>query len=167
MDALSGYGPNVLGHNHPKIVQAIQEAAVNGVQFSSTTEHQYELAVMIKARVPSMELVRFACSGLEASLMCLRAARVYTGKQRFLCFEGGFHGIHDLVASNSFLNLVSSVKITAPYNDAAKVREVIAANAAELSAVIVEPFLGAGGVVPAEPEFLQVRSNNFHSFHTE
>jgi glutamate-1-semialdehyde 2,1-aminomutase len=132
---------------------------------AAPSELEVELAEQLRARLPSIERIRFANSGTEATMLALRAARAFTGRSTIATFAGGYHGSHDYAASipatsgvppggPGIPSAVAETIIVAPYNDLEGTRAVLEPHLDELAAVIVEPVLGAGGVVPATHEFL-------------
>ena len=97
LDFNGNYTSLILGHANPAVVKAIQEAAVNGMSFPGPSEHEIRLADILTKRIPSMEVVRFANSGTEATMHAIRVARAFTGRSRIAKFEGAYHGTHDWV----------------------------------------------------------------------
>jgi glutamate-1-semialdehyde 2,1-aminomutase len=155
VDFLGEYTAGLYGHSHPVIVDAIREALADGIVLGAPNRYETELAEAIRARFPSVELVRFCNSGTEANLLALSLARAVTGKPAVLVFEGGYHG-----SVFSFAR-PEGTPVNAPfpflvgrYNDLGSATSLIAAHAHELAAVLVEPLQGSGGVIPGEPEFL-------------
>ena len=165
------------GHADPDVTLAIQDAAAKGAAFGGGNEPQVRLAKLLCERLPSVDLVRFANSGTEATMNCVRAARSFTGRQKIAKAEGGYHGTHDAVsvsvkmspallgdaANPDSVASTSGVPdaavrdtVVLPYNDVENSRRIVEANAAELAAVIVEPMLGSAGMIPASPEYLTV-----------
>jgi glutamate-1-semialdehyde 2,1-aminomutase len=132
---------------------------------AAPSELEVELAEQLRTRLPSIERIRFANSGTEATMLALRAARAFTGRSTIATFAGGYHGSHDYAASiptnpsfppggRGIPSAVAETIVVAPYNDLEGTRAVLEPHLDELAAVIVEPVLGAGGVVPATHEFL-------------
>ncbi|MCI0778377.1 MAG: aminotransferase class III-fold pyridoxal phosphate-dependent enzyme, partial [Chloroflexi bacterium] len=163
------------GHADPSVLRAIREQAARGTSFGGGNEHQVRLARMLCERVPSIELVRFANSGTEATLNCLRAARAFTGRDKIAKAEGGYHGTHDAVSVSVKMGpdlmgdprrpeAVASTAgvpqsavretVVLPFNDTVAARRILEEHAGELAAVIVEPMLGSAGMIPAEPAYL-------------
>ena len=163
------------GHADPSVSRAIREQAARGTSFGGGNEHQVRLARMLCERVPSIELVRFANSGTEATLNCLRAARAFTGRDKIAKAEGGYHGTHDAVSVSVKMSpdlmgdprrpeAVASTAgvpqsavretVVLPFNDTVAARRILEEHAGELAAVIVEPMLGSAGMIPAEPAYL-------------
>ncbi len=169
IDYVCSWGPAVLGHAHPEVVEAVQEAAAAGLSFGAPTEAETRMAEQIKRLVPSMELLRMVSSGTEATMSALRLARGYTGRDVIIKFEGNYHGHVDALlvkAGSGALTFgtptspgvpASVVKdtLTLDYNDADQVRSVFAERGDEIAAVILEPVAGNMNCVPGTPEFLQ------------
>lgn len=146
IDVLNNYTSLVHGHAFGPIVDAAKAAISHGTAFPAPSHAQLELAEALCRRYPAIESVRFTNSGTEASLLALRIARRVTGRSRFLVFEGGYHGTAPEFAD------VSEARIAVPYNDLPAVEATLGR---DVAAVFVEPFLGSGGVIPAEPGFLE------------
>jgi glutamate-1-semialdehyde 2,1-aminomutase len=169
IDYCLGYGPLILGHAHPKIVEAVKAQLENGSLFGTPTEQEVELAELICQLVPSAEMVRLVSTGGEATMSALRAARGYTGKKKILKFEGCYHGAHDYVlvkagSGATTFGMPTSLgipeettrnTIVVPYNDVEKFEEAVKENKADLAAVIVEPVIGNIGLVLPKPGFLE------------
>ncbi|MCD4678061.1 MAG: aminotransferase class III-fold pyridoxal phosphate-dependent enzyme, partial [Desulfobacula sp.] len=128
------------------------------------TQGQYKLAKLLCERIPGFDRVRFVNSGTEATLFALRTARAYTGKDKILKMTGGFHGTHDCVAASTKKNVITAGipngmtedMLEVPFNDLDALEKAVRQNASELAAVIMEPFLGAGGVVLPSPGYLEL-----------
>src|SRR6266545_2226705 len=158
LDFLNNYTSLILGHADPGVVAAVTEQAQRGTAFAAPTENELRLAELICMRVPSVERLRFANSGTEATLFAMRLARAFTGRDKVLVMEGGYHGTHDYAAFTSSAGIPQAVRgtmVSAPFNDLAAVSRVVDEAGADLAAIIVEPVLGAAGVLPAKPEFLR------------
>ncbi|CAM5794474.1 MULTISPECIES: glutamate-1-semialdehyde 2,1-aminomutase [Brevibacillus] len=169
IDFIGSWGPLILGHAHPKVLAAIQEAAVLGTSFGAPTERETEMAKLVCEIVPSVEVVRMVNSGTEATMSALRLARGYTKRNKIMKFEGCYHGHADslLIKAGSgvaTLGLPDSPgvpeatavnTITVPYNDLESVKLAFENFGADLAAVIVEPIAGNMGVVPPQPGFLE------------
>ena len=163
LDVTNAYGALVHGHGDPDVVRAVQEGIAGGSQFSTPTQGQYKLAKLLCDRVPGFDRVRFLNSGTEATLFAMRTARAVTGRDKILKMSGGFHGTHDCVAASTQKNVITAgipAAMTAdmmevPFNDGDALERMVTAHAHELAAVIMEPFLGAGGVVLPGDDFLQ------------
>jgi glutamate-1-semialdehyde 2,1-aminomutase len=168
IDYVMSWGPLILGHCHPEVMEAIAKATESGTSFGAATEAEVELAERIQQAFPSIERVRLVNSGTEATISALRVARAATGKDKILKFEGGYHGHGDslLVKAGSGVatlglpdspgvpRAIAQLTITAPYNDLNAVEQVFASHANDLAAVIVEPVAGNMGCVPPKPGFL-------------
>ena len=169
IDYVLSWGPLIVGHAHPEVVEAIRRAAENGTSFGAPTELETALAELVCERIPSVEMVRMVNSGTEATMSALRLARGYTGRSKILKFEGCYHGHADslLIKAGSgvaTLGLPDSPgvppatagnTITAPYNDLDAVRLAFERYGEDIAAVIVEPVAGNMGVVPPRPGFLE------------
>jgi glutamate-1-semialdehyde 2,1-aminomutase len=155
LDVTNAYGAIVHGHGDVDVVKAVQDGIVKGSQYSTPTDGQYKLAKLLCERIPGFDKIRFVNSGTEATLFALRTARAYTGKDKIVKMTGGFHGTHDCVAASTKKNVITAGipegmtedMLEVPFNDFDAIEKVVRQNASELAAVIMEPFLGAGGVV--------------------
>jgi glutamate-1-semialdehyde 2,1-aminomutase len=168
IDYIGAYGPHILGHRHPAVLAAIQEALGRGTAFGAPTLPEVELAERITGALPAVEMVRLVNSGTEATMSALRLARAATGRRRFVKFAGCYHGHADpfLVAAGSGAatigvpsspgvpEAVTADTLLAPFNDLAAVEALFAAQGNEIAAVIVEPVAGNMGLVPPLPGFL-------------
>ncbi len=168
IDYVCSWGPLILGHSHPQVVAAIKRAAEKGTSFGAPTELETNLARMIAAAIPSIEMIRFVNSGTEATMTALRLARAFAGRDKIVKFAGGYHGHADglLVKGGSglaTLGLPSSPGVpasyaqntlVAPYNNVEAVAQLFHSYPGEIAAVIVEPVAANIGVVPAQPGFL-------------
>ena len=168
LDYVLSWGPMIAGHAHPAVVEAVRGAAGRGTSYGTPTEYETELAELIVAAVPSVEKVRFCSSGTEATANAVRLARGYTGRDKFVKFEGCYHGSADpflIAAGSSALTMgVPNSKgvpagtardtLIVPFNDAAAVRAAFEHNPGEIAAVIVEPYVGNMGLVLPLPGFL-------------
>jgi glutamate-1-semialdehyde 2,1-aminomutase len=169
IDYIGGYGPHILGHRHPAVVAAIQEALGRGTAFGAPTLPEVEIAEMIAAALPAVDMVRLVSSGTEATMSALRLARAATGRDRFVKFEGCYHGHADpfLVAAGSGAATigvpsspgvpatVTADTLLAPYNDLDAVERLFAAEGSNIAAVIVEPIAGNMSLIPPAPGFLE------------
>ncbi len=169
VDWCMSFGPLILGHAHPRVVEAVKRAAERGTSYAVTTELEVELAEKVYARFPSVEMVRFVNSGTEAVMSAVRLARAYTGRNGIVKFAGCYHGHSDCLLVNSgsamaTLGIPSTpgvpedfVKHTyvLPYNDIESVKSFMAERGDEIACILVEPVAGNMGVVPPVPGFLE------------
>jgi glutamate-1-semialdehyde 2,1-aminomutase len=169
IDYVGSWGPLILGHAHPRVVAAAQAAAARGTSYGAPTPGEVEFAKEICAAVPSVESVRLVNSGTEAVMSAIRLARAFTGRERIVKFEGGYHGHFDALLAHGGSGIATlgipdtpgvpacfaALTHTLPYNDPAAVDALFAARGDEIAAVIVEPVAGNMGVIPPEPEFLE------------
>ena len=168
IDYIGSWGPMILGHRHPAVVAAIEEALARGTSFGAPTQRESELAELVIEAVPSIEKVRFVNSGTEATMSAVRLARGYTGRSRIIKFAGNYHGHVDslLVSAGSSaatLGVPNSPGVTVgttqdtlliEYNDAAAVADAFDRFGGEIAAAIVEPVVGNMGCVLPTDEFL-------------
>ena len=169
IDYVCSWGPGILGHAHPKVLEAVKKACDEGLTYGAPTAREVEMAELIRELVPSMEVSRMVSSGTEAVMSAVRVARGFTGRDDILKFEGCYHGHSDglLVKAGSGL-LTGSVPTSAgvpedyaqhtivvPYNDIEAVRQVFAERGQTLAAVVVEPVAANMGVVLPKPGFLE------------
>lgn len=169
IDYVLSWGPLIVGHAHPEVVEAIQRTAAKGTSFGAPTELETAMAELVCERMPSVEVVRMVNSGTEATMSALRLARGFTGRSKILKFEGSYHGHADsllIKAGSGVATLglpdspgvpesVATHTITVPYNDVESVKLAFERYGEEIAAVIVEPVAGNMGVVPPLPGFLQ------------
>lgn len=176
-DFLCNYGALIHGHNHPAIVQAIQEQAAKSVLPGGPSTLQYEHAELLRTLVPSMERVRYCNSGTEATMWAIRTARAYTKKEIIIKIDGGYHGTHDWAHVNAFITTghdmpqtlkglppahlahgvpkgVLESMVAVPYNDIETATRVMNELKGKVAGFIVEPVLGVGGAIAAEPQYL-------------
>jgi glutamate-1-semialdehyde 2,1-aminomutase len=160
IDFINNYTSLVLGHCHPRVVEAVQRQAGQLMSAAAPNELEIELAERIRERLPSVELIRFANSGTEATMLALRAARAFTGRTKIAAFAGGYHGSHDYAATISagqgagIPEAVAATVVVAHFNDPEATRAALEPHLDDLAAVIVEPVMGSGGVIPAADGFL-------------
>lgn len=169
IDYINSWGPMILGHAYEPVVKAIQEKAAFSTSFGAPTELEIEMAELIRSMAPNVDLVRMVSSGTEACMSALRLARGYTGRNKFIKFEGCYHGHADafLVKAGSGVatfNIqtvpgvpgnVSADTLTAPYNDLDAVMELVAENKGEIAAIIIEPVAGNMGCIIPQEGFLE------------
>lgn len=169
IDYVLSWGPLIVGHSHPKVVEAIQKQAAKGSSFGTSTLQENELAKLVQERVPSIEMIRMTSSGTEATMSALRLARGYTGRNIIMKFEGCYHGHNDsllIKAGSGVATLglpdspgvpesIAKNTVTCAYNDLETVREVFKQHGEDIAAIIVEPVAGNMGVVPPQEGFLE------------
>jgi glutamate-1-semialdehyde 2,1-aminomutase len=177
VDWMMAYGALPLGHAHPSVVESVKEAAAGGMLFAAATEIEVEVADLIRQMVPSAERVRFANTGTEAAMAAIRLARGYTGKPKFIKFEGHYHGWYDDFLVNAHPHAVVSlghprdpIKITEssglnrralddtiviPWNDLTAVERAIETHRGQIAAIISEGVMANMGVIPPEAGYLQ------------
>ncbi len=176
LDFNGNYTSLILGHGFQDVVKAVQEAAALGLSFPGPTEHEIHLAQILTHRIPSLESVRFTNSGTEATMNAVRLARAFTGRAKIAKFEGAFHGTHDwvMVSVSPELKAAGSRKrpkpipwsagippavpkhvVVLPWNDADACGEILEKEATGLAAVLVDPLLGIGGIIPPVDGFLE------------
>jgi glutamate-1-semialdehyde 2,1-aminomutase len=168
IDYVGSWGPLILGHAHPEVVEAIKKAAENGSSYGAPTEAETELAEEILKAYPSMDMVRMVNSGTEATMSALRLARGITGRNKIVKFEGCYHGHADSLlikagsgaltfgvpTSPGIPSSTAATTISVNYNDLEELTEIFQQEGDDIAAVIVEPVAGNMGVVLPEPDFL-------------
>ena len=176
LDFLNNYTSLILGHAHPKIVEAIKSQIINGTSFSAPTEHEQILGTAINERIPSIESIRFTNSGSEATSLSILAAKAFTGNKKIAKFEGAYHGTNEntMVSTNPSLkdagpkekpnsvpdgphiqpNILENT-IILPFNKQRTCEKLLYQNREELAAIIVEPVLGSAGIIPPKEGFMQ------------
>ncbi|MFQ5345555.1 MAG: glutamate-1-semialdehyde 2,1-aminomutase [Mariprofundus sp.] len=161
IDYVGSWGPMILGHTHPDVLAGVQETAAFGMSFGAPCELEIDLAELVVDMVPSVEVVRFVNSGTEATMSALRLARGFTGRDKIIKFEGGYHGHADglLVKAGSGAATFgvpdsagvpadyAKLTLTAPFNDLEAVKKLFAENRGEIACIIVEPVPGNTGVM--------------------
>jgi glutamate-1-semialdehyde 2,1-aminomutase len=172
IDFLMSWGPLILGHSHPRVVQALEEQAKKGLSYGITNPHEITLAELVISAMPSVEMVRFVSSGTEATMSAIRLARGYTGRKYIVKFEGCYHGHYDglLVSAGSGVATlgipgtpgvpeeIASLTIVLPYNDVNALKETFEKYGRDIACVIVEPVAGNMGTVLPKDGFLQALS---------
>ena len=169
VDYIASWGPMILGHAYEPVVKAIQEKAIHSTSFGAPTELEIEMAELIKSMAPNIDLVRMVSSGTEACMSALRLARGYTGRNKFIKFEGCYHGHADafLVKAGSGMATlsiqtvpgvtagVSNDTLTCAYNDLQAVHQLAQQYKGEIAAIIIEPVAGNMGCIIPAPGFLE------------
>ncbi len=169
IDYVASWGPLILGHAHPHILQAIRGAMENGTSFGAPTELETELAEMIVNAVPSIEIVRLVNSGTEATMSAVRVARGYTARDKIIKIDGCYHGHVDYLLAKAGSGIATfglsdsagvpadfaRNTLTVPFNDAEVVRQTIEANPDQIACVILEPIMGNMGIIPPQEGYLQ------------
>ncbi|HEU0229808.1 MAG TPA: glutamate-1-semialdehyde 2,1-aminomutase [Burkholderiaceae bacterium] len=169
IDYIGSWGTAILGHAHPEVVRAVQDAAVNGLSFGTPTEAEIEIAETIAARIPSIEKVRLVSSGTEATMTAIRLARGYTGRSKIIKFEGCYHGHADSLlvkAGSGMLTFGNPTSAGVPpefirhtlvldYNRLDSVKEAFRQHGADIACVIIEPMAGNMNLVKPVPGFLE------------
>src|SRR5829696_5875589 len=169
IDYINSWGPMIMGHAFEPVVEAIQKKALESTSFGAPTELEVEMAELVKSMVPNVDLIRMVSSGTEACMSALRLARGYTGRNKFIKFEGCYHGHADsfLVKAGSGVatfNIqtvpgvtagVSADTLTAAYNDMEAVQKLVAENKEQIAAIIIEPVAGNMGCILPQEGFLE------------
>ncbi len=169
IDFLASWGPLILGHTHPRVVERIKNEAEKGLTYGLTNPAEIELAKLVVESVPSVEKVRFVSSGTEATMSAIRLARGYTGRKYIVKFEGCYHGHYDslLVSAGSGVATfgipgtpgipeeIARLTIVIPYNDVSSLKETFEKYGNDIACVIVEPVAGNMGVAIPDMEFLR------------
>ncbi len=176
LDFLNNYMSLILGHAHPKIVEAVKSQINNGTSFSAPTENEEQLGTTINKRMPSIKSIRFTNSGSEATSLSILAAKAFTGNKKIAKFEGAYHGTNEntMVSTNPKLvdtgtnekpnpvpdgphiqtNILENT-IILPFNNQRACEKLLHHNREELAAIIVEPVLGSAGIIPPKQGFMQ------------
>ena len=169
IDYLGSWGPLVLGHSHPAVVEAIKKSAESGTSFGAPVEQEVELAKIICDQLPSVESVRLVSSGTEACMSAIRLARAFTNRDKIIKFAGCYHGhadgllvkagsgalTHGIPTSAGVPESYASETLVADYNNIESVDKFFTANPTSIAAVIIEPVAGNMGVIPPSPGFLE------------
>ncbi|HEX9069500.1 MAG TPA: glutamate-1-semialdehyde 2,1-aminomutase [Ktedonobacterales bacterium] len=169
LDYVLSWGPLVLGHAHPRVIAALGEALTRGVTFGAPTEVESELAELVIATVPSIEMIRFVNSGTEATMSALRLARAATGREKIVKFSGCYHGHSDMLLAQAGSGVatlglpdspgvpasVAANTLTVAYNDLDALRAVFAENSGQIAGVIVEPIAANMGFVLPKDGYLR------------
>ncbi len=169
LDLVGAWGPAILGHAHPRVVEAVRAAALNGLALGATNPLEVALGERIRDRMPSIERLRLTSSGTEAAMSAIRLARAATGRDLVITFAGGYHGHSDGLLAEAGSGLatlgipgsagvpaaVAALTIVLPFNDASALTLAFARHAGRIAAVIVEPVMANAGVIPPQPGFLE------------
>lgn len=169
VDYVGSWGPMILGHAHPKVSETIAKAAKRAISFGAPTRAEFEMAELITQIMPHLDLVRFVNSGTEATMTALRLARGYTGRDKILKFEGGYHGHSDSLLVNAGSGLltlgvpssagipkaIAKTTLIAPYNDIEAVETLFETHGPDIAGVIIEPIAANMNCIPALPQFLE------------
>jgi glutamate-1-semialdehyde 2,1-aminomutase len=167
LDYVCSWGPLILGHAHPAVRKAVDDAASRGWSYGAPSPDEVVLAELVRERMPSLEMIRFVNSGTEATMAAVRVARAATRRDRILKFDGGYHGHADgfLVRAGSGVatlglpdspgvpEAIAALTLSVPYNDLAAAEDVFRRRGGEIAAVIVEPFVGNVGFIAPVPGF--------------
>ncbi|OED42176.1 glutamate-1-semialdehyde-2,1-aminomutase [Chromatiales bacterium (ex Bugula neritina AB1)] len=169
IDYIGSWGPMVAGHSHPKVLEAVIDAARSGLSYGAPTEIETRMAARVCELMPSMDMVRMVSSGTEATMSAIRLARGFTGRDKIIKFEGCYHGHSDCLLVNAgsgalTLGIPSSPGVpasvvehtlTLPYNDTEAVKELFSRVGEQIACIIVEPVAGNMNCIPPEPGFLE------------
>jgi glutamate-1-semialdehyde 2,1-aminomutase len=176
LDFNGNYTSLILGHANPEVVKAVQDVAGRGLSFPGPSEHEIRLAEILTRRIPSLEAVRFANSGTEATMNAVRVARAFTGRDKIAKFEGAYHGTHDWVLvsvspdpaqsgprkrprpaawSAGVPPAVLKHVVVLPWNDAEACARILEKRGRDIAALLVDPLLGVGGILPPRAGFLE------------
>jgi glutamate-1-semialdehyde 2,1-aminomutase len=175
LDMLGNYTAMILGHAHPKVVEAVRKQAAQGTGFAAANPVEVQLAALLCQRVPSLDMVRFCNSGTEATMFAMRLARAFTGRPKIARVEGGYHGTHDYAEVSTHPDMAEAgppdaplarpdsigtpdwaleQTVVLPFNNADAAEAIIRREGGQLAAVILEPIIGAGGVIASTVEYL-------------
>ncbi len=169
IDYVGSWGPMILGHAHPEVIEAVKHTAENGLSFGAPTEIETQMAEKVCQLLPSIELVRMVSSGTEATMSAIRLARGYTGRDKIVKFEGCYHGHSDSLlvkagsgaltfgvpSSPGVTAAVAADTITLTYNDSEQVKQTFAEIGEQIACIIVEPVAGNMNCIPPDADFLQ------------
>jgi len=176
LDFNGNYTSLILGHANPQVVKAIQDAAASGMSFPGPSEPEVRLAEILTRRIPTMDVIRFANSGTEATMHAVRVARAFTGRAKIAKFEGAYHGTHDWVLvsvapdpatagsrkrpksvawSSGVPPMVVKHVVTLPWNDAEACERILEKQKEDIAALIIDPLLANAGLIPPREGFLE------------
>ena len=173
LDYVLSWGPLILGHAHPEIIDTVMHTLTKGTSFGAPTKLENDLASLIIKAIPSIEMIRFVNSGTEATMSAIRLARAFTGKDKIIKFQGGYHGhvdsllvdagsgslTYSVPTSDGIGKEIPNTTLTAKYNDISNIKELFTTHKNDIAAIIVEPIAANMGVVPGKKEFLQELRN--------
>ncbi|MCL6626749.1 MAG: glutamate-1-semialdehyde 2,1-aminomutase [Alicyclobacillus shizuokensis] len=176
IDYLGAYGPGILGHAHPYVMEALRQATYDGILYGTPTRWEVEFAERLRAAVPDLERIRFVNSGTEAVMTTIRVARAATQRSKVIKFAGCYHGHSDLMlvaagSGPSSIGVPDSAGVTAgtagevvtvPYNDLEALSAALAAHGEDVAAVLVEPIVGNFGIVPPKEGYLKAVIEQAH-----
>lgn len=184
VDFMMSFGALIQGHAHPRIVAVVSQSIAEGSHFAAATPAESEAAGRVRRMVPSAEVVRFANTGSEATMLALRLARAHTGRRKFLKFEGHYHGWYDPYCLNAHSHPIGQIGtrenprkipdsegiptsvfddvVLAPWNDVAALKRVMREHGRELAAVITEPIMANMGCIPPRDGYLHTVSDLAH-----
>ncbi len=167
IDYCLAYGPLVLGHAHPQVIEAVKEQLELGSAYGVPTEKEIELAKLVVKKIPCAEMVRFVNSGTEATMSAIRLARAFTGRKKIVKFEGSYHGAHDYVlvkSGSGAMGMPDSLGVpeettkntlVIPFNSREAVSELIEKQSDEIATIIVEPVMGNIGCIQPQEGYLK------------
>ena len=169
IDYVGSWGPAILGHAHPEVVAAVKEASEAGLTYGAPTAREVEMAELLRELVPSMEVSRMVCSGTEAVMSAVRAARGFTGRDNIVKFDGCYHGHSDGMLVRAGSGALTQAEpdsagvpkdfarhtLVAPYNDVKAVKDLFRRRPDTIAAMIVEPVAANAGVILPQPGFLE------------
>ncbi|PIQ27668.1 glutamate-1-semialdehyde-2,1-aminomutase [bacterium (Candidatus Blackallbacteria) CG17_big_fil_post_rev_8_21_14_2_50_48_46] len=169
IDYIGSWGPMILGHGYPAVIDAVRKQLELGTSFGTPTEIEIEMADLVIAAVPSIEMVRMVNSGTEAVMSAIRLARGYTDREKIIKFSGCYHGHSDMLLAEAGSGVASlgipgtpgvpaalvEHTLTAPFNDSTAVEQIFAAYPGQIAAVVIEPVAGNMGLVPPRQGFLE------------
>lgn len=169
IDYVGSWGPAILGHAHPEVLESVIQTAQNGLSFGAPTKLETQLAKMVIDAVDSVEMVRFVSSGTEACMSAIRLARGFTGRDKIIKFTGNYHGHGDMLLVKAGSGVATfglpdspgvpkgavEHTLVSPYNDVNALKELFSANEGEVAAIIVEPIVGNSGFIRPTDKFIK------------
>lgn len=159
IDFIMGWGPLILGHAHPEVVEDVREAATRGMLYGLSHPAEVELAAAIIEAVPGLERIRFAVSGTEACMTGVRLARAVTGRNKMIMIEGGYHGHSDIMLGSDSAGIPESIGgdiLKVPYGDAPALQKIFAEHSNEIACLVAEPVAANMGVMQPDIDFLKL-----------